>query len=157
MFGHQDGGAKAYVNVGVETGVRAASPHKLIVMLFDGTLEALITARQSMKVGDISRKGRAISQAISIIENGLRASLNKDVGGEIAGNLDALYEYISHRLLTANMQNDLDMLDEATRLIKELRGAWEQIGERETILETQPEPQRVRDPLAPSVSRSVKA
>jgi len=128
MFGSMKSGANAYAKVGVETGVLAASPHKLIVMLFEGAMIAVVTAIQQMKNGDIPGKGKSISKAIMIIDNGLRASLDKKVGGEIAISLDALYEYMSHRLLLANLNNEPEMLEEVHRLLSELKSAWDAIG-----------------------------
>lgn len=127
MFGSRQSGASAYANVGVETGVAAASPHKLIVMLFEGAMVAVSSALHHMQAGDIAAKGRAISQAISIIDNGLRASLDKKVGGEIALNLDALYEYMSNRLLMANLKNQPQVLEEVYELLKGLKSAWDAI------------------------------
>jgi flagellar protein FliS len=118
----------SYAKVGVETGVLAASPHKLIVMLFDGAVVALRTAALQMASGNVPEKGKAISKAIEIIDNGLRASLNKEAGGQIAENLDSLYEYMSARLLTANIKNDNVILDEVQGLLVELRDAWNAIG-----------------------------
>jgi len=120
-------GANAYANVGIETGVLAASPHKLIVMLFDGALSSLRIAQQHMKSGNIAEKGKAISRAISFIDEGLRASLNKDAGGDLAQSLDALYEYMSHRLLEANIKNQPEMLDEVYGLLQDIKGAWDAI------------------------------
>jgi flagellar protein FliS len=117
----------SYAKVGVETGVLAASPHKLIVMLFDGAVVALRTAALQMASGNVPEKGKAISKAIDIIDNGLRASLNKEAGGQIAENLDSLYEYMSARLLTANLKNDSAILDEVQGLLVELRDAWNAI------------------------------
>ncbi len=77
MFGTTQQGANAYAKVGIETGVAAATPHKLIVMLFDGAKMAIDRAIQHIQSNDIAPKGRAISHAISIINDGLRASLNK--------------------------------------------------------------------------------
>lgn len=127
MFGSVKTGANAYAHVGVETGVAAASPHKLIVMLFDGAVIALNHAQQQMRAGNIPEKGQAISKAIMIIENGLRASLNKEVGGQIALSLDALYEYMSNRLLEANIKNDPALLEEVHGLLMDVKGAWEAI------------------------------
>jgi flagellar protein FliS len=118
----------SYAKVGVETGVLAASPHKLIVMLFDGAVVALRTAALQMASGNVPEKGKAISKAIDIIDNGLRASLNKEAGGQIAENLDSLYEYMSARLLTANLKNDSAILEEVQGLLVELRDAWNAIG-----------------------------
>jgi flagellar protein FliS len=127
MFGTMQRGANAYANIGVETGVIAASPHKLITMLFDGALVAIAMGQKYMKAGDIKNKGESITKAILIIESGLRASLNKNVGGEIAMNLDALYEYMGRRLLSANIENSQETLHEVHDLLDGLREAWEQI------------------------------
>jgi len=127
MFGTMQRGANAYANIGVETGVIAASPHKLITMLFDGALVAIAMGQKYMKAGDIKNKGESITKAILIIESGLRASLNKNVGGEIAMNLDALYEYMGRRLLSANIENSQETLGEVHDLLDGLREAWEQI------------------------------
>jgi flagellar protein FliS len=127
MFGSAKQGANAYATLGVETGVAFASPHRLIVMLFDGALVALSNGLNEMKAGNVAAKGRSISRAISIIGEGLRASLNKEAGGEIAQSLDALYQYIENRLLQANLQNQPEYIMEAQRLLMELRGAWLQI------------------------------
>ncbi|WP_194712825.1 flagellar export chaperone FliS [Noviherbaspirillum soli] len=124
MFGSMNKGANAYASVGLETGVAAASPHKLIVMLFDGALASLNIALVEMRANNIAAKGRAISKAIRIIEEGLRASLDKSAGGAIAGSLDSLYEYISGRLLRANLENRTEDIEEAQRLLGDLRGAW---------------------------------
>lgn len=124
MFGSMNKGANAYASVGLETGVATASPHKLIVMLFDGALTSLNIALMEMRAGNVAAKGRAISKAIRIIEEGLRASLDKSAGGAIAGSLDSLYEYISGRLLRANLENRAEDIEEAQRLLGELRGAW---------------------------------
>jgi flagellar protein FliS len=159
MFGSTRSGANAYAKVGIETGVTAASPHKLIVMLFDGALAALATALHHMNAGNIAGKGQAISKAITIIDSGLRASLNKDVGGEIAQSLDALYEYMSNRLLTANLNNQPEIIEEVQRLLKDLKGAWEAIAPAAAPVD-QPPPHIqafVNDPLAPNMSSLVKA
>jgi len=129
MFGSPQRGVNAYAKVGLETGVAAASPHKLIVMLYDGAIVAILNAMTHMKAGNIEEKGKAISKAIQIVDNGLRASLDREVGGDIARNLDALYEYMSSRLLTANLQNSPDILEEVRGLLADLRDTWKQIGD----------------------------
>ncbi|MFL6673477.1 MAG: flagellar export chaperone FliS [Massilia sp.] len=138
MFGTNRTGVSAYANVGIETGVAAADPHKLIVMLFDGACVAIRSAIVQMQAGDIAAKGAAISKAITIIENGLRASLDQKAGGDIAASLEALYEYMGGRLLQANLQNDVGMLEEVHRLLSDLRGAWNAI--------RQPAPQDAAQP-----------
>ena len=128
MFGSQQSGVNAYAKVGMETGVTSASPHKLIVMLFDGALVSVTAAIMNMKAGNIPDKGAAISKAIMIIDSGLRASLDKKAGGEIAEGLDALYEYMGARLVEANLKNQVEILEEVHRLLSELRSAWNAIG-----------------------------
>jgi flagellar protein FliS len=130
MFGNMKRGVNAYANVGLETGIASASPHKLIVMLYDGVLAALIKAKSNMAARNIPVKGAAISHAITIIDNGLRVSLDKQAGGEIAENLDALYEYMSRRLFEANLKNDVSIIEEVHGLLSSLREAWVEIGDK---------------------------
>ncbi len=118
---------KAYNNVGIDSGVTSADPHKLISMLYQGALLAIANAKNSILRRDIPARGKAISHAIKIINNGLNLSLDKEVGGDLALNLSALYEYMSHRLLFANINSDMEALDEVARLLGELKEAWESI------------------------------
>ncbi|TAM75313.1 MAG: flagellar export chaperone FliS [Candidimonas sp.] len=129
MYGSRQGGVHAYANVGIETGAATASPHKLIIMLFDGAMLAIATGLQHMNAGNIAAKGKSISHAITIIDGGLRACLDKDAGGGIAENLDALYEYMSRRLLVANLNNQPEILEEVHHLLHDLKQAW---GEMDT-------------------------
>lgn len=124
MFGQKSSAAAAYASVGVETKVSTADPHQLIVMLYDGALLAINKAAASMEAGDIPNKGASISQAITIITNGLKASLDMEAGAEIAERLAALYDYMAQRLLQANLQNSRPALDEVSALLNELREAW---------------------------------
>lgn len=126
----------AYAQVGVETGVAAADPHKLILMLYDGTLAAIARARLAIERNDIPAKGGAISKAIEIIDLGLKASLDVKAGGALAERLATLYDYMLNRLLAANLRNDVGALDEIARLLNELRGAWAQIGRAGTVTAT---------------------
>ncbi|PIV14999.1 MAG: flagellar export chaperone FliS [Gallionellales bacterium CG03_land_8_20_14_0_80_55_15] len=128
---------RAYNKVGVESGVTAADPHKLIAMLYQGALLAIANAKNGILRNDIPAKGKAISHAILIIDNGLNASLDKEVGGDLALNLSALYDYMSKRLLTANMNNDMAALDEVAHLLTDLKGSWEEI-RQPAILPTLP-------------------
>lgn len=122
----------AYNKVGVESGVTSADPHKLISMLYQGALLAIANAKNGILRKDIPAKGQAISHAILIIDTGLNASLNKEVGGDLALNLSALYDYMSQRLLFANINNDMAALEEVSRLLGELKEAWESIRSQTT-------------------------
>lgn len=121
-------GAGAYAKVGVESGVLSASPHQLIVLLFDGALSSIRAARLHMAEGNVQEKGKSISKALNIVNNGLLAALDTERGGEIAERLGALYEYISRLLLSANLHNDDKSLHEAAQLLEDIGSAWRQIG-----------------------------
>ncbi len=156
MFGSNKG-ANSYAKVGLETGVAAASPHKLIVMLFEGALTAIRNASMHMKAGEIAKKGAAISKAIAIVESGLRASLDKEAGGAIAASLDSLYDYIGRRLLAANLTNDPAILDEVQALLLDLKGAWDAIGEQPAAAPIAPPRAMAYDSLAPRTASFVSA
>jgi len=119
--------SKAYTKIGVESGVAAADPHKLIAMLYQGALLAIANAKNGMMRKDVAAKGMAISKATLIIDDGLNASLDKNVGGELTKNLSSLYDYMVSRLVAANLNNDMAALDEVTRLLNDLKSAWDSI------------------------------
>ena len=127
MFGLNQKGVNGYAKVGVETGVLAASPVKLIVMLYDGAISACHSAIACMQRKDIEQKGAMLSKAIMIIESGLRLSLDRKAGGEIAESLDALYAYMSSKLASANVRNEPAQVQEVIKLLLDLKGAWEAI------------------------------
>jgi len=115
-----------YRQVGVQTGVEAASPHKLIKLLIEGAIEKVQLARGYLERQDVQRKCETVSWAMQIID-GLRGSLDMKAGGDIAANLDALYDYMLRRLLEANLRNDVAALDEVVKLLNELRAGWNSI------------------------------
>ncbi|MBY0443603.1 MAG: flagellar export chaperone FliS [Burkholderiales bacterium] len=118
----------AYGQTSLDTVVESASPHQLIVLLFEGAIKAIQLGKIYMQQGLIAQKGAAISKAIAIIEDGLRLALDKENGGELAENLDALYDYISFELLQANINNVPERLDEMLNLLDQLKDAWLSIG-----------------------------
>ncbi|WP_439686682.1 flagellar export chaperone FliS [Cupriavidus oxalaticus] len=127
MFARQ--AINAYSQVGVQTGAMSASPHKLITMLYDGARSAIAKARFHLEAGDVPARGTAISKAIDIIDNGLRAVLDHEAGGEISANLESLYEYMVRRLMLANLRSDAALLAEVDALLESLASAWAQIDE----------------------------
>ena len=128
MYTNSRNAAHAYANVGLETGVVAASPHQLIIMLYEGAELAVRMAIKHMNEGDIAKKSASISKASSIILDGLKAALDPQQGGEIAQRLDTLYDYMNNRLMLAHVKNQTAPLEEVLGLLRELRGAWQQIG-----------------------------
>ena len=116
---------KAYASVGVETGVIDASPHQLILMLYDGAIASVTTAQLQLQLKNVEARGHAASKAIAIIRDGLAASLQQSVGGEVAKNLSDLYQYMVHRLFQANLNSDGDGLEEVRLLLIQLKSAWQ--------------------------------
>jgi flagellar protein FliS len=148
----------AYMKVEMDSSVGSADPHKLILLLYQGALLAISSAKNQMLRREIAAKGKSISHAIMIIDEGLKASLDKNVGGELAQNLSALYEYMSHRLLIANLKNDVVALDEVSGLLSGLKEAWEQIRPtaaqvQQAAAAPQPAPARPAQPAAITYGR----
>lgn len=112
-----------YSSVNSYTGVTDASPHQLVQMLLDGALGKLSVVKGLMDRGETAKKGEVIGQAISIV-GGLRSSLDLSKGGEIAANLDNLYEYMERQLIQANLKNDLTIINEVVSLLLEIKTAW---------------------------------
>lgn len=123
MFGPRKA-ATTYATVDLEARVTSASQHELIQMLYDGAIFSVSQAHSAVTAQDIAVKSQSTSRAISIIEEGLRGSLDKTKGGPIAENLDGLYEYMSQRLLLASLRNDPNGMVEVKKLLTELRDAW---------------------------------
>ena len=117
---------KQYQQTGIHGGVMDASPHRLIQMLLEGALTRILKAKGFMQQGNLAKKGESIGSAISIVE-GLKSSLDMEKGGEISQNLDALYEYINTVLLKANINNDINLLNEAGKLLSEIKIGWDGI------------------------------
>ena len=115
----------AYRSTSAHAGVAASDPHGLIVMLMDGALERIATARGMMSHGNTAEKAQLLTRAVAIIDE-LRNSLNFK-SGELAHNLDALYEYMCTRLMQASASNKPEWLDEVSRLLNEIRSAWLQL------------------------------
>ena len=125
-------GVKQYQRVGVDTGVEGSDPHTLVLMLFDGALESIKLAQGHLAAGRVLEKGRALAKAARIVEEGLKASLDRRAGGALADQLARLYDYATLRLLQANLRNDNSALAEVTKLLADLRDTWARIGKNGT-------------------------
>jgi len=120
--------AGLYQVVKVDTGVNSASPHRLVEMLFEEFLASCASARGAIQSGNVQDKGRAIGRAARIVEEGLRAGLNLEAGGQLAHDLHELYRYVTLRLTQANLKSDDDAIAECIALIQPLHDAWRAIG-----------------------------
>ena len=115
--------ADAYASVDIATGVAVATPHQLTLILFDAALKHIGRASEHMKAGRIAEKGAAMTMAVRIVNEGLLGTLDLSQG-ELALNLQLLYEYIGRCLLKANLRNDATLLAEANALLTGMRDAW---------------------------------
>jgi len=138
-------GAKAYAQVNVETAVNTATPIQLVVLLYDGTVSALSSAKLEMTKGNIAVKARRINQAINIITE-LRHALRfddegvKSDGPDLAVSLNDLYVYMIKRICEANLHNDPKVLDEVIFLMNDLGSAWKILAKSQEQAEAASEP-----------------
>jgi len=117
---------EGYGRGAVESEIDFASPHRIIQMLMEGALQKIATAKGCIERKEIAEKGRQITWGMSIIQ-GLKSSLDAEKGGEIAENLDSLYDYMGRKLLEANTKNDIAILDEVSALLSEVKAGWDEI------------------------------
>ena len=120
--------ANAYKQVGVQSVVDGASPHTLIQLLFDALEASLNAAKGAMQRGEIEEKGRQIGKAVRILEEGLKAALNPEQGGEIARNLASLYDYSITQLTLSNLRNDVRLLESVQSVLAPVAQGWREIG-----------------------------
>jgi flagellar protein FliS len=131
MYHHTPYGANAYRTIGIETGVAATDPLGLVIMLYDGAIQAIHRAERHLSQGEIEARGRYTSQAIDIVKQGLAASLDQRAGGELAEGLAQLYDYIGRRLFDANLNGDIAAYVETRTLLGELRESWNTLRQRQ--------------------------
>ncbi len=117
---------KQYQQTGVESAVVYANPHRLAQILFENTLDSIAAAKRHISQGKMAKKAESITRALNIIE-GLRINLDLERGGQIAANLDSLYEYVGMRLMHANLKSDPRILDEVASLLGEIKSGWDAI------------------------------
>jgi flagellar protein FliS len=129
MMNTESRAMREYQQMNTRFAVESASPHRLIQMMMERVLTKIAVARGHMERGAVSEKGRHIGDAIGVI-SGLRASLNHKADARLSGNFDALYDYMSRRLLEANLRDKPEILDEVAGLLRELKEAWDAIADR---------------------------
>jgi flagellar protein FliS len=127
MFAPHRSAAASYRTLDVQTMVDGADPHRLVEMLYDGAVVQVAKARYALARQDIVAKGEATTRAIRIIDEGLKAALDARAG-DVARNLDALYDYMTRTLVNANLKNSDSLYGEVEKLLGDLRGAWRDIG-----------------------------
>lgn len=140
VYGHgRNPGLAAYQSVSAHSAVTNADPHGLVQILMDAAITRMMTARTCIERGEITRKATLLHSAVILIAE-LRGNLDLTKGGPLAQNLSDLYEYLTRRLIHANLNSDAAAVTEALSLLDEIRGAWVAIGAQ------------VRQQAAPAVS-----
>lgn len=119
--------ASAYATVGLETKVLSSDPQQIISLLLQGALTAISQAKIHIANNKIAERGAAISKAIDIVDSGLKASVDKEQGGEIANSLITTYELVVHHLMNANLNADVNRLNIAEGMLKDIYEAWQEI------------------------------
>ena len=129
---------QAYQQVNTQTSVTDADPHRLIQLLLNGALERVNMAKGKIEAKDYAAKGNLIGKSIEIV-SALRGSLDFEKGGELAGNLEALYDYIERGLLEASVRNDPEKLEEMAGLLRTIKEGWDGIREEALAFLNEPE------------------
>ncbi len=124
---HNPRAVNAYQRINVETSMHTIDQHQLVSLLYEGVLSSIAAARGALARGDVLTKCNSVSKAVRIIEEGLMTALDREAGGELAQNLEALYDYSLRRLILANAHNDDAMLEEVAHLFEPIAQGWNQI------------------------------
>ncbi|QUN06850.1 flagellar export chaperone FliS [Shewanella yunxiaonensis] len=117
---------QSYRKVSLESEIAVASPHRIIQLMFNGALERLAQCRYAIEQNNLEAKALYISKSVGII-TGLKSSLNMEAGGDIAGNLDRLYDFSLRKITEANINNDPQALDDVSAILREIKEAWDAI------------------------------
>ena len=108
------------------TNVITADSGKLVLMCYEGAIDNLIIAKKKYDEKDHEGKYKAITKAQNIIDE-LMCSLDFEKGGSIARNLESLYNYITRRIIHADVNRDLSAFEEVIGMLRELLSAWEEV------------------------------
>lgn len=120
------GSLQAYKQVSVNSQLASASPHRIVQMLMAGAIERLVQGKAAMEQGNMAAKGERLNKALEIISS-LRETLSMSDGGDVAVNLDRLYDFMMRHILDANLNNDPEKIAEVISLLSEIKSAWDQI------------------------------
>ncbi|MCY0966928.1 flagellar export chaperone FliS [Parathalassolituus penaei] len=121
-------GANQYQKVNSTSEIMDADPHRLIQILMEASLTRMAQAKGAIERGDMVTKANLLGRVMEII-SALQSSLNHSQGGDLASNLERLYDYMNRRLLQATSANDIDLVDEVMSLMMEIKRGWDGIRE----------------------------
>lgn len=126
MAGPMRGSMKAYKSVALDSQKTVATPYKVVQMLLAGALERLAKARTAIEKQEFAKRGELLSSTLMIVAE-LRMALDHEAGGDIAVNLDNLYEFMMGEIVQANIHDDVDKLETVSRLLREIKESWDAI------------------------------
>jgi flagellar protein FliS len=115
-----------YGKIKDDTQTMFASPHQLILMLFDGAIEAMSMTIGAIQHNNLELRSKQNTRSITII-NGMRECLDMESGSELADNLYSLYQYMAQELFRAGFRNDVDTIRNIQFMLKDIRDSWENI------------------------------
>lgn len=127
MYGNTQENYDAFYETDMAAKVAAATPHQLVMMMFDGLEDELVRAKSHILAKRYERKAQSINKCIDIL-NALTSALDYEKGGELATNLASIYDHCVHRLYEASNALSAEMIGEVEVLIAELRDGWNAIG-----------------------------
>jgi flagellar protein FliS len=108
-----------------KTSVESASREKLLLMMYEGAIKYIKRAQIAMEKKDIAGRGENIGRAFDIVIE-LNSTLNHEVGGDLAANLEQLYMFITDQLTQANVNGKVEHLENALRVLTTLYEGWTQ-------------------------------
>ena len=113
----------AYVNQYQNNQILNASPEQILILLYDGSIRFCRQAIHAMDAGDRTTQAEKISRAMAIVCE-FANTLDHEVGGDMAADLDALYGFMVRELTRANLKNDRKALETVVDLLSGLRETW---------------------------------
>ena len=116
---------KAYQRITAES-AQYSDPYTLVGMLMDNVVQRVLRARGAMEQGDYQTRANEINKTLTIL-NALRDSLDHEAGGDIAGNLEALYDYMQRQLMLGSARKDGELFEEVARLMRQIKDGWDGI------------------------------
>lgn len=108
------------------TNVTTAKPEKVLLMLYEGCIKFLRVAKVKMQEKKLAEKGKNISKALAIVAE-LINTLDHEVGGQLSADLENLYMFIMDKLIEANINNKIEDLEVAEKLLTTLYEAWRDV------------------------------
>ena len=124
MYGNTQENYDAFYETDMAAKVAAATPHQLVMMMFDGLEDELVRAKSHILAKRYERKAQSINKCIDIL-NALTSSLEFETGGELVVNLSRLYDHCVYRLYEASGELSAEKIDEVMLILSNLREGWE--------------------------------